>query len=262
MTKTETRRRFVRHRDDLGVDEILFVAPVPGTVVPTTVDDAERHAVLRIALVERYKTSGLSGNEWRFSVGLYRREDAGAEWELISTEMTLDSMCAALYPSLYGDFQAMKWPHEFFKQKIGAIAFSWKGHPVWSASYEGQATDLMVAAGHLPWAWIQAGDRGCDPGPLEALCCQPGCAEPHVSVYRRLKGYCRAGHADEPRAGSDEVRGFCARHLRRGDSDLDDSDENYAVVSGPGPEGHEPDPAVVRPAKMAPPIFIDPADMP
>lgn len=265
------RQSFQRHEDDQGVDEILFVAPVPGTIVPQNVDEAQRHAVLRIALIERYKTSGLSGDEWRFSTGLYRREDADAEWELISTEATLDSMCAALYPSLYGDFQSMKWGHEFFKQKIGAIAFSWKGHPIWSASYEGEALDLMVSVGHAPWAWLQACGQGCDPSPLKELCCQPGCVSPLVSVYQLQHRYCREGHKseashsytkhNEEKTVVSDVRGFCAKHLRRGDCGLDDADENYVVLRGPGPDGHEPDPLVVKEALRAPPIHISPEDL-
>jgi len=30
-------------------------------------------------------------------------------------------------------------------------------------------------------------------------------------------------------------RQFCQRHLQRGDCSREDSDDNYAVVSGPGP---------------------------
>src|SRR5207237_1236850 len=33
-----------------------------------------------------------------------------------------------------------------------------------------------------------------------------------------------------------EWRAFCRKHLRRGDAGLDDADDNYEVVSGPGPD--------------------------
>ena len=250
--------RFQRHKDDRGIDEILFVDRLVQTV-----EEADRHAFLRIALIERYKTSGLSGDEWRFSAGLYLREDGRKDWRLISTEGSLDSMCAALYPSLYGDFQQGKWTSELVKRKVGNIVFQWKRLPIWGCSYDGEATDLMVSAGHLPWAWVAASDQGCDPGPLREVCCQPGCAAPLVSVYRLKHRYCSSGHKTDPltHGGGIEVRGFCAKHLRRGDCGLEDSDDNYEVVSGPGPDGHEPDPVVVKEALRMPPVFLNPGDL-
>lgn len=250
------KRFHTRHKDDQGIDEILFVDRLVQTVA-----EANQHAFLRIALIERYKTSGLSGDEWRFSAGLYLREDDRKDWRLISTEGSLDSMCAALYPSLYGDFQQGKWTSELVKRKVGNIVFQWKGLPIWGCSYDGEATDLMVAAGHLPWAWGAAGDQGCDPGPLKELCCQPGCAEPLVSIYRLKHRYCQAGHQSDTLKGTDEVRGFCAKHLRRGNCGLEDGDDNYEVLEGPGPDGHEPDPDVVKAAVQAPPIFLNPGDL-
>lgn len=228
---------FSRHEDDYGIDEILFVDRLC-----TTTQEAQARAFLRLALIERYKTSDLSGDEWRFSAGLYLRE-SDAEWRLITNEISLKSLVASLYPALYGDFDIAKWPKEFFARKVGTITFAWKGFPIWSSSYDGKPIDLLVAAGHLPWAFLKSGDGGCDPSPLKTLCCQPGCSEPHVAVYRLKKRYCRDGHASD--AGGD-VRGFCVKHLRRGDCGLEDSDRNYEVVSGPGPDGHEPDPEVTK----------------
>jgi len=257
---------FQRHKDDKGVDEILFVDRLVQTI-----EEAQAHAFLRIALIERYKTSGLSGDEWRFSCGLYIREGERQDWRLISTEGSLDAMCAALYPSIYGDLQQGKWTKELVDRKVGNVTFQWKGLPVWGCSYDGEATDFLVAAGHLPWAWMMCGDQGSDPGPLNTLCCQPGCVELLVSVYRLKHRFCVGGHKSDAghsytKHGEDEtvvsdVRGFCVKHLRRGDCGLEDSDDNYEVVSGPGPNGHEPDPDVVKQAQTAPPIFLNPGDL-
>ncbi len=251
------KRFFCRHEDDYGIDEVLFVAPVPKTVVPINREEALAHAFLHLAIIERYKTSGLSGNEWRFGAGLYVREEHRADWRLVSTYIDLKGAMAFVYPELYGDFITGKWTAAIVTRKVGAITFSWKGHPVWSSSYDGAPTDLLVAAGHLPFAWIQSGDHGSDPSPLKTLCAQPGCANPHVSVYRLKKRYCHQGHATDP-VFSEDVRGFCAKHLRRGDCGLDDADANYEVVSGPGPDGHEPNPDVVKQAVMGPPIVLPP----
>lgn len=32
-------------------------------------------------------------------------------------------------------------------------------------------------------------------------------------------------------------------------------------VSGPGPDGHEPDPSLVKRARVLPPIYLDPSDL-
>jgi hypothetical protein len=257
LTMTD-RLNFVRHEDDPGVDEILFVAPVPKTVVPDTIDEARQHAFLKLALIERYKTSGMSGDEWRFSTGLYLGENKRKNWRLISTGGRLRWHCSQLYPELYGDFDKGKWPDAFFKRKVGAITFSRKGHPVWSSSYDAKPVDLLVAAGHLPWAWCLWPERGEHPDVLKTLCAQPGCAKPHVSIYRLKHRYCREGHRSKagsswkpvgrPKVVTHDVRGFCADHLRRGDCGLDDADDNYVALSGPGPDGHEPDSKVVKKA--------------
>lgn len=267
------RNVFTRHPDDKGIDEILFVAPVPERVVPRDYDEALRHAFLKLAVVERYKTSGLSGDEWRFSAALYMREQHREDWRMISSGYgRLEWATHHIYPELYGDLQTGKWTmDDLLGRKVGAITFGWKGHPIYSASYDGQPTDLLVAAGHLPLAWSQAGDQGCPTEPLNRLCCQPGCREPHVSVYRLLNRFCYAGHKSNATSSiktqdgithvSNSVRGFCQKHLRRGDCGLDDADANYVLVSGPGPKGNEPDPSVVKEALQAPPIHLDPEDL-
>lgn len=260
MTKPK-KRNFVRHPDDQGIDEIRFCAPIPGTVVPNTYEEAEEHAILKIAVVERYKTSDLSGDEWRFASSLYSREPHRRDWRRISDYGRLQNAPAFVYPELYGDFVSGKWTEEFAARKVGAITFSWKGYPIWSTSYAGEPSDLLVAAAHLPFAWMQAGDQGCDPTPLKALCCQPGCSDPHVSVYRLLRRYCSEGKPHDPIDRWVDVRGFCGKHLRRGDCGLDDADTNYVVVSGPGPDGNEPDPNVTKEALRAPPIVMEPGDL-
>src|SRR5690606_14143687 len=127
-----------------------------------------------------------------------------------------------------------------YRRRAAAIAFAWKGLPVWSASYDGEPTDLLVACGHLPSALIRAGEEGAHHhGALSRLCCQPGCREPLVSVYRRMKEYC-GQCGSEKETWKPKHRGSCAAHMPSGDCALDDADRNYEVVSGPGPDGNEP----------------------
>lgn len=241
------KMRFVRHPDDKGIDEILFCG-----VLPASREDAVASAFLRLSVRERYKTSGLSGDEWRFSTMLQLRERPGQPWvDTSSGYRDLEAHAAFLYAELFGDFvQGEKHPW-LYRRKVGGMAFSWKDLPVYAMGYDGEATDLLVACGHLSSALIQAGEQGeYQGGALERLCCQPGCAAPLVSVYRKRFDWCsRCGEKSTP--FRPEHRGFCAAHLRRGDCGLDDADDNYEVVSGPGPDGHEPDPTIVRQSAFA-----------
>jgi hypothetical protein len=150
----------VRHRDDDYIDEI------------------------RIITRERYKTSGLSGDEWRFSkvIQLYR-----------------------------------------------------KGVLLWERAFNGRMSDV---ASYLPWQMVEAGESGKLATVDDArLCFQPGCANVAVSTYELIEGF---GPQDqrlhpEEQFGSKRRR-FCQKHLRRGDCGREDSDANYRVVSGPGPD--------------------------
>jgi hypothetical protein len=238
-----TELHFVRHPDDHGIDEVLFCS-----VLPQTHRQAEDSAFLRIGLRERYKTSGLSGDEWRFSTMLQLRALSDMPWvDTSSGYRDPEAHAAFLYAELFGDFRIGGKNEWLYRRRVGAIAFAWKGLPIWSASYDGEATDLLVACGHLPGALITAGEQGASPhGELSRLCCQPGCKAPLASVYRRLKDYCRRCGEEGREPFRPEHRGFCLAHLRRGDCALDDADSNYEVVSGPGPDGNEPDPRKVR----------------
>jgi hypothetical protein len=97
-------------------------------------------------------------------------------------------------------------------------------------------TALML----LPHAWtvtqepiperiIQLEKQKCD---------QVGCSEDSINRCRvkRLTSD-RGEYLEKSEAGFTYVRGFCRTHLRRGDCGREDSDENYEVLSGPGPDG-------------------------
>ncbi len=94
-----------------------------------------------------------------------------------------------------------------------------------------QAALMMVSGEYVRW-----GDEGIlNPDATKHLCFQPGCAERAVSEYELKANYCREGHQSEPYQWS-ERRRFCQKHLRRGDCGLEDSDANYNIISGPGPD--------------------------
>jgi len=253
-TTTHSRRKysFVPHKKDAAVDEILFCA-----TLPTTVKESHRSSFLRIRLFERYKTSYLSGDEWRFSAGLETRTPAG--WEPLSSggAHTIEAYCWRMFSELFGDCQEGKHP-ELFERAVGGIAFLHKDTAVYCASHDGNPVSLLIATGHLPWAYVLACEQGTyDHDSLKMLCAQPGCVDPWVSVYRIKAQFCRCGHEEfaetrqlrEATGGPIDVRGFCRRHLRRGDCGIEDADANYEVLSGPGPNGNEPTADMIREAR-------------
>src|SRR5574338_1460594 len=157
------------HRDDDGIDEI------------------------RLFVRERYKTSGLSGDEWRFS---------------------------------------------------RVMQFLCKGRVVYERAFGGT---LQNAASWVPWILVDASENGDLGEKLNEiryktdLCMQPGCAEQAVSVYEIKEEFGPQGqrlHPDE-QPGKYHVyrRRFCQKHLTRGDCGREDSDQNYTVISGSGPDG-------------------------
>ena len=156
------------HRDDDGIDEI------------------------RIFVRERYKTSGLSGDEWRFA-------------------RVMQFMC--------------------------------KGQVVFERAFNGS---LDRVASWVPWMFtdaMESGDMGQrlnDIRDKAGLCMQPGCAEPAVSVYEIIEEFGSQGQRLHPDEASSKWhshrRRFCQRHLTRGDCGREDSDQNYRVISGPGPK--------------------------
>jgi len=152
---------YKRHEDDEWIDEI------------------------RVKVVPRYKTSGLSGNEWRVSA---------------------------------------------------LVQFSRKGVVL----RERRVHRIRDAAMAIPWMLIDDAPVGDDEDRKfpdeDSWCFQPGCTEKAVSIYRlKTEGCPRCGTQKTP-AFAEVRRAFCRKHLRRGDAGLDDADDNYEVVSGPGPD--------------------------
>lgn len=140
---------------------------------------------IELEVVPRYKTSGLSGDEWRTSV---------------------------------------------------RVRFFFKGEDVYEEWYRDMQTALMM----MPSDWI----KQQEPIPSRVIdiertkCFQPGCAREAVSTYHIKQLFDRQGHrldmTDQP--PWKRARRFCALHLQRGDCGRDDSDANYEVIAGPGPE--------------------------
>ena len=116
------------------------------------------------------------------------------------------------------------------------VTFSFKGEVVHACGYHNMQSALM----HLPSAWLAAQcpipDRVIE---LEQhKCDQPSCATDAVSIFRLKEKFSAQGEKLDQSDGLsswEERRQFCQKHLRRGDCGREDADDNYEIVSGPGP---------------------------
>lgn len=231
------------HRDDHWIDEIRLLG----------VDMAPH---LRLVTKFRYKTSGLSGDEWRTST-IWQctpsvatqmhgelEEDKDGGWLSFDGGYSgkLDVGCAALYPGIWSS------QPDLHTLRITAMDFCRKGRVLYRSTYDDKPMPLLVVAGHLPWAFVKASDEplGTDGAweDMRHLCFQPGCALLACSTYRLKHLYNRDGKAEaavarrytlgNPVREVSLIRRFCHLHLRRGDCGLEDADNNYQVIDGPG----------------------------
>jgi len=247
-----------RLRDDKWFDEVRVVGPVNG--------EAGEACIIKATTVYRYKTSGLSGDEWRTSAAWWLNPRLAGlatpgttepstyrpteEWLAIDTGYSdLQAATWGAFPAFYGN-----QPH-LARLEVTALDFYRKGEPMYRGYHgePGTILPLLMQLGHLPWALVHAGEAHVVGdeiyAKLKPLCGQPGCKAASVSVYARKQHFDNRGRVIPRRDWEGTpVIGFCRGHLRRGDCGLNDADENYEVLYGPGPDGAEPDPDVVAKA--------------
>jgi len=193
---------------------------------------------LRLVIRERYKTSELSGDEWRYG---YMWQVLGAKWTDLDGQYTSqDAAIAAFFP-------AFRTSHPNWHDDIcHSIQFTWKNQGLMEMSDDGKPAPLLHAIGMIPWALITARQDHQWEKNDENVCAQPGCRLDPVSLFRKVDDWWpRIGKKKEHYDGK-AYRGFCKAHLRRGDCGLDDADVNYELIEGLGPNGNEPNPNVVK----------------
>jgi len=150
--------------------------------------DDVRFDRIEVRLVERWKTSGLSGDEWRFStiIELYRRGRRLYRYESHDQDFALLHLARLPY--------------------LAPATFEDEGwEPVWREDGKGD-----------PW-----GSRA-----EWRHCAQPGCKLPAVVRYPLLRHYDDTCSMSRP-AEAGDFREFCRLHSRRGDCALDDGTTNY-----------------------------------
>lgn len=234
-----------RHADDTWFDEVVLFGP-------------GNSPLLRVLQAYRYKTSGLSGDEWRTSWAWQAYQTVYVNGETDPFERdprwstydgpyhALESACAAFYPGIWSSQKGL------IELPVTHIDLMRKGKISYRANSPDGKQPLLVAAGHLPWALVIAKDAPVGTDEMHAhnraTCFQPGCSEPAVSTYVLKELFGDPVDAWKGRPAVTETwrqgkkvelrmaRRFCPLHLRRGDCGLEDADKNYEVVEGPGPD--------------------------
>lgn len=212
MSKLFDSPRYKRHSDDEWFDEIRF--------------ETAEGPLLRIVTMYRYKTSSMSGDEWRTSARI--QVSRGKVWSDFDTHYAnLKSACRGLYPGFFTSHP------ELHGVITTTVDFYQKGVKLYEASYDSKPLEFLHAAGHLPWALIIARENTGSMPNSNDYCFQPGCPEKAVSTYKLKTEYSANGvFSREPTR--ELRRRFCQRHLQRGDCGLEDADNNYEVIDGSG----------------------------
>ncbi len=92
--------------------------------------------------------------------------------------------------------------------------------------------DVQTTVHLLGYYYLNAIDNGKGHyGGEGDFCDQEGCAERATVILEKLKEGCgRCGTVKDAGLYSRPFRKFCERHKRRGDSSLDDNDNNYKQI--------------------------------
>jgi len=158
--------------------------------------DGQAFDEIRITTVPRYKTSGLSGDEWRISA----RVQFMRKGEVLHTELSLRDVETAAQFLPYLAAQAREtctktYYAGIYREEDGAAL----------CDQEGCAEPATVV-------YRKKHDA----------CCR--CGERKDTRTKDFRG--------DPMYGGGPVRMFCAKHSQRGDCGLDDVSDNYELVSG------------------------------
>ena len=236
----------------------------------------EGAALFRLKVLYRFKTSGMSGSEWRTSTMWQAHRNVPVKGDVDPDPRDeawvnfyggfggMQAGCAALHPGIY------RSQEHLWKLLIQEVQFVRKGRVLYGLDHDGNASSLLVTSAHLPWAWVRASDEPT--GTEEAwadmgrLCMQAGCAQEAVCTYRLKRLYDpRAGYSTpaikEPARphwkAKQLVRRFCPLHLNRGDQDFEDCNDNYEVLNGPGPDEAVGWRQFESRARLMDPVYVD-----
>lgn len=211
-----------RHKDDDYVDRVEIQSTSGSQLVGY--------------VVPRYKTSGLSGDEWRVSSQMEVRLHPNSKPIFTRGFGRMDGLQA--YAGLFvlrETLQCMSSP----SAKLTAYR---KGHALMTETFSTFGEAVVGMKWHIVTA--NEGRRGVEWHHLsdeeEAQHCQQvGCAELPVNVFRFKKLFYGNGDAERtflpPKYDFEgQWAWYCARHTQRGDCGYEDADKNMELVEGPG----------------------------
>lgn len=215
------------HHEDHYVDEITIDTAPPATygLGPTR--------LLRIHVEPRYKTSGMSGNEWRITAILRLARPVGTgEFSQSFADMRAARAYSPFFTLTEGRDLAMVGP-----VTLNALR---KGH-VLSSSQQRRFDEAAVGLNWILNAHEFTSGYVLSDEIERQHCQQVGCSAPPARIYR-LKKHQETLLSDRMFDFEDfQARHiwFCGRHARRGDCGIQDADKNYEAADGKGPPGKE-----------------------
>jgi hypothetical protein len=182
-------------------------------------------------VIPRFKTSGLSGDEWRIHAQLEMQVD-----NKLVFEQGFRSMNTLFANSAHFVYKHAK---QLLENPKAVLQVRRKGHLLFEQSFD----TFGEAALGMGWHNILANEGTKDikwhhltNDQERERCQQVGCSATPTNVYR-LKKLSRSrshGTLEAPRAWEGQYTWYCARHTERGDCGLEDCDSNLVLVSGNG----------------------------
>jgi hypothetical protein len=217
-----------RHRDDDYIDRIeIHGEPYRAHA------NAPASLLLRASIVPRYKTSGLSGDEWRISSVLEL-------WPTGATEPFSRSFHSMWRLQEYAPYFVYTVAAKMLSVPGATLSAFRKGHLL----YREQLATFGEAAMGISWLCVTAneGRQGVEwhhvsDADERTHCQQVGCSEPPVNVYhlKQIDEGKHGGHMVTPKYDFEgQYTWYCARHTYRGDCGFEDSDKNLELVEGAG----------------------------
>ena len=220
LAKPAAKYPLRRHRDDGYVDEVSL--------------SAAGGVRLHASIVPRYKTSGLSGDEWRISAVLEVFQGASER-----------PFFTRAFHSMRRLFEySPKFLYEECRDVLGAspavLRVSRKGVECFGQSFPTFGQAAIGLGWHVTVA--NEGTAGVEWHHLTneeelARCQQVGCAAPPVNLFhlKQIDEGKSGGHlVTPPYDFVGQYVWYCARHTTRGNCGLEDADRNLELVAGAG----------------------------
>jgi hypothetical protein len=212
-----------RHRDDDYWDELQILTP---------------RIALNVHVRPRYKTSGLSGDEWRIAAVLVAHDPKS---NIFIYERVFHRIRDVL---TYGPHFIYAHLHNYLHEPDAEFTFKRKTHTLWSGNFN----TFGEAAIGMAWHVVAANEGSdsykhlTDQQEVEH-CQQVGCSARPVNFYQlKMLQEGNGSHMTKPEYDFvGQFVWYCGRHTERGDCGLEDCDKNMILVAGDGTVNRDED---------------------